>query len=111
MPGQHDFAQGVELRLVPEEASLADGDLVQQAHEFGLADGLDREAIVVITKGRGAYFFHAPLAAILQELELVIRLKNARDLVDEVANLYQVSVGWPGNGRRRDGVQSWSGHA
>src|SRR5215469_963269 len=109
--GQHNFAQGLELRLVPEEASLANGDLVEQAHEFGLADGLDGEAIVVIAKGRDADFFHAPLAAILQEPELVIRLKNARDLVDEIANFYQVSVGRSVKRHRRGGAQSGSGHA
>ena len=107
--GQHDLAQGIELRLIAEEAGFANGDFIQQTHHLGLANGLDGEAFVVFAQSAESQLLHAPAAAVFQKAQLVVGMEDAGNLIDEIPNPDQIRVGRPvwRVGKRRGAVETW----
>src|SRR5438874_3479160 len=70
-------------------------------------NGLDGQAFVIFTEALNSHGLHAFDAAILQETQLIIRLKDTRHLIHEVANLNQAGIGRPlrSPNRLRDGLR------
>ena len=81
----HDFAKGVELRLIAKEAGFPDSDLIEQAHHFRFTS-CSREAIQVVTDADQTEVLHSPAASIFEKPQLAVGMKNASLLIDEIAN-------------------------
>ncbi len=75
-----------------KKAGFADGDLVEQSHEFSLPRGLDGEALKVFPQAFDVALFHAAAAAILQQAKFVVRMKDARHLINQVSNAKELRV-------------------
>ena len=90
----HDAAQSIELRCVAEEARFSDRDFIEQGDEFPLPNRADREVLEVLAQGSHAEVFHTPAAALAQQTEFVVRMKNSTHLINQFADAHEFRFGW-----------------
>jgi len=97
---EYDFAKRGELGRAAKKTGLADGDLVEELANFFLTPGADGEELEIIAEIRRLAGLHAAKAPVAQEGELVIRVENTADLIDEVSNADEIGIRGRGVARR-----------
>ena len=84
---QHHRSQRVQLRRVAEHVGLANRDFIQQLVKFGIAGGADGETIEVLEGAVRPAHAHTAIATCDQQVELLLGMVDARDAVDQIADL------------------------
>src|SRR4051812_10328195 len=87
--GQDDIANAIELWLVAKEEGFPNCDFIQEATEFPARHWLGGQAVEIFPGGTKPQCLYPFLALLVEEAQPIIGLKNARSLVDQVADLHQ----------------------